>query len=224
MATLRELEQAIETLLKHPLGIGHYQLVRPVEEKAYEAYLFGLCLRAVSELGVTPVLRGIAGPPDPFIFRGAPGQIHSRARNYGYAEFSLNNFDFEIHAGVEFKGTSGMTHEVDVCVMRAEDAWKCRAEPDDPPASSLVGCWECKFYAGNLQKVLGRAFVGLMDDMGSNVRLSGLCSNAMHPGLRDYMKPQRRPYPHFLLAPSHPSDEDIFVNLLKAELKKMTST
>ncbi len=223
MTTLRDLELAIDGLLDHPLGLGNYQLVRPVEEKAYEAYLFGLCLRAVRELGVTPVLRGISGAPKPFIFRGAPGQIHSRARNYGYAEFSLNGLDLEIHAGVEFQGTSSMTHEVDVCVMRAEDARKCRASPDDPPASSLIGCWECKFYAGNLQKVLGRAFVGLMDDMGTNVRLSGLCSNSMHPQLRDYMKLQRRPYPHFLLSPSNPSDEDIFVNLLKAELKKMAS-
>jgi hypothetical protein len=198
-------------------------LIRPVEEKAYEAYLFGLCLRAVRELGELPVLRGISGPPNPFIFRGAPGQIHSQARNYGYAEFSLNGQNFEIHAGVEFKGTSGMTHEIDVCVMRAEDARRCRVQPDDPPASSLVGCWECKFYAGSLDKVLGRAFVGLMDDMGSNVRLSGLCSNSMHPQLRDYLKLQRRPYPHFLLSPSQPSDEAIFVNLLKAELKKMAA-
>lgn len=223
MATLIDLENAIDALLNHPLGVGWYQLVRRVEEKAYEAYVFGLCLRAVRELGVTPVLRGITGAPIPFIFRGAPGQIHSSSRNFGYAEFSLNSYDFEIHAGVEFAGTSGMTHELDVCIIRANDADKCRQDPDDPPAASLVAGWECKFYAGNLQKGLGRAFVGLMDDMGSNPRLSGMCSNSAHPQLREYFQPNRRPHPHFQLTPLQISNEDIFVNQIKGELKKMTA-
>jgi hypothetical protein len=222
MATLGDLEQAIDALLGHPLGVAHYQLVRRIEGKAYEAYVFGLCLRAVRELGVVPVLRGISGMPTPFIFRGAPGQIHSRARNFGYAEFSLNDFEFEIHAGVEFTGTSGMTHELDVCIMRKDDADRCRMEPDDPPPASLIAGWECKFYAGNLEKGLGRAFVGLIDDMGNNIRLSGLCSNAVHPQLKRYFQPQRRPYPHLGLSPLEPSNENIFVNQIKGTLKKMT--
>jgi len=226
VATLQDLEDAIDVLLNHPLGIAQYQLIQRVEEKAYEAYIFGLCLRAARELGATPVLRGNTAPPTPFVFRGAPGQIHSTGRNYGYAEFTLNNQDFEIHAGVEFKGTSGMTHELDVCIMRASHARACRNPQslDDPPAASLVGGWECKFFAGNLQKGLGRAFVGLMDDMGGTVRLSGLCSNSVHPQLRDYFQPQRRPYPHFRLTPLYPSNEDIFVNQIKGELKKMTAS
>ncbi len=223
MATLADLENAIDALLNHPLGAGQYQLVQRVEEKAYEAYVFGLCLRSVRELGATPILRGISGTPTPFIFRGAPGQIHSRSRNFGYAEFVLNGQGFEIHAGVEFIGTSGMTHELDVGIMRAEDAIHCRQQPDDPPSASLIAGWECKFYAGNLQKSLGRAFVGLMDDMGSNVRLSGLCSNSVHPQLREYFQPRRRPHPHFQLTPLRPSHEDIFVNQIKGELKKMTA-
>jgi len=225
MATLRDLENAIDVLLNHPLGVGQYQLMQRVGEKAYEAYVFGLCLRAARELGATPVLRGISGAPVPFIFRGGPGQIHSQARNYGFAEFSLNNHEFEIHADVEFRGTSGMTHELDICIMRAKDARACRhpRSRDDPQAASLVGGWECKFYAGNLQKGLGRAFVGLVDDMGSNIRLVGFCSNSAHPQLRDYFQPQRRPHPHFHLTPLEPSNEAIFVNLVKAELKKMTA-
>ena len=222
MATLADLETAIDALLDHPLGLGQYKLVQPIAGKAYEAYVFGLCLRAVRELSVTPVLRGIDGAPTPFVFRGAPGQIHSKSRNYGYAEFSLNRYDFEIHAGVEFKGTSGMTHELDVCIMRREDAIRCRREPDDPPAASLAAGWECKFYAGKLQKGHGRAFVGLMDDVGSNLRLSGLCSNSEHPQLREYFKLARRPYPNFRLTPLQPSNEEIFVNQIKGELKKMT--
>lgn len=224
MATLADLQAAIDALLQHPLGASQYQLVSPVEDKAYEAYIFGLCLRAVRELNVTPVLRGINGTPTPFVFRGGPGQIHSRTRNYGYAEFSLNGQGFEIHAGVEFRGTSRMMHELDVCIMRAGEADRCRGTPpDDPACANLIAGWECKFYAGNLTKVLGRAFVGLIDDMGTNLRLAGLCSNSLHPQLRDYFQPQNRPHPHFQLTPLQPSNEDIFVNQIKGELKKMTA-
>jgi len=223
MSTLVELESALDSLLNHPLGVGQYQLVRRVEEKAYEAYVFGLCVRAVRELGVVPVLKGINGTPDPFVFRGSPGQIHSSARNYGYALFTLNGESFEIHAGVEFRGASGMTHEVDVCIMRADEADRCRRQPDDPSSASLVAGWECKFYPGTLHKVLGRAFVGLIDDMGTNLRLSGMCSNSAHPQLRQYFRPQRRPHPHFRLRPLEPSNESIFVNQINGELKKLTA-
>jgi hypothetical protein len=224
MATLNDLASAINALLDHPAGPGSYQLVQQVEEKAYEAYVFGLCLRAVRSLGVVPLLRGISGTPVPFVFRGAPGQIHSTYRNYGYASFTLSGQEFEIHAGVEFLGTSGMTHELDVCVMRASDAQSCRDRPDNPPAASLIGAWECKFYDGSLQKHLARAFVGLVDDLGSNIRLSGFCSNQTHNQMRDYFEPPRRPYPHLLLTPLDPESENRFVGVLGAELKKMTAS
>ena len=47
MASLQDLQQAIDTLLQHPLGPSSYQLIQQVEAKAYEAYVFGLCLQAV---------------------------------------------------------------------------------------------------------------------------------------------------------------------------------
>ncbi len=222
MASLTDLENAIDALLGHPVGIGQYQLVRRVEHKAYEAYIFGLCLRAVRELGVTPILRGISGVATPFIFRGAPGQIFSASRNYGYAEFNLNAEQFEIHAGVEFKGSSGMTHELDVSIMRQQDADACRQQPDDPPSASVVAGWECKFFAGNLDKGLGRAFVGLVEDLGNNIRTNGLCSNSTHAQLKRYLKGKNRPYPYFNLTPLEASNEDIFVNVLKSELKRLT--
>lgn len=222
MATLQDLEQAIDDLLGHPLGPGSYRLVSRVEEKAYEAYVFGLVLRAVRQLGVTPVLRGIAALPNPFVFRGGPGQIHSQYRNYGYATFTLNGRDFEVHAGVEFVGTSGMTHELDVCIMRAEDADRCRQQPNDPPAASVVTAWECKFYDSRLDKGLARAFVGLISDLG-DLRESGFCSNQSHPQMPAYFRPKNRPYPHLLLSPLNTAGEERFVGHLAAELKKMTA-
>ena len=224
MATIADLTSAIDRLLNHPLGIQQYKLSQRVKGKPYEAYVFGLCLRAVRELGVKPILRGVQGPPNPFIFRGGSGQIHSTSRNYGFARFHLKERYFEVHAGVEFRGTSEMTHELDVCIMLGDEAEKCRKQPNDPRPASLVGGWECKFYGGNLKKESGRAFVGLMDDMGTKARLSGFCSNSKHPQLKRYFQPQRRPYPHFELTPLNPSNEDIFVNQIKGELKKMTAS
>jgi hypothetical protein len=223
MATLGDLQNAIDALLGHPAGPGSYQLVQQVEEKAYEAYVFGLCLRAVRELGVQPLLRGITAIPTPFIFRGAPGQIHSKYKNYGYASFTLNRQEFEIHAGVEFAGTSGMTHELDVCIMRADAAQECRRQPNDPWAASVFGAWECKFYDNPLDKQLARAFVGLVDDFGTNLRLTGFCSNRTHGQMRNYFQPKGRPYPHLLLTPLDPPSETRFVGVLSAELKKLTA-
>lgn len=104
MATVAELERAIDAMLDHPLGVQQYQLARTVEGKVYEAYVFTLCLRAVRELGVTPMLRGVQGAPNPFIFRGAPGQIHSISRNYGYAVFLLAGSG---NSGTQNSGSSG---------------------------------------------------------------------------------------------------------------------
>lgn len=224
MTTLADLEAAIDVTLNHPLGLGHYQLIRRVEEKAYEAYVFGLCLDAARGLGATVTLCGISGSPNPFIFRGGPGEIHSQRRNYGYAEFALAGQAFEVHAGVEFQGTSGMRHEIDVAIIRGADAAKCRAQPDDPPAASLVAGWECKFYTRQLDKGLGRAFVGLIADMGRNYRGAGMCSNQTHPQLNDYFRPKERPHPHFSLTPLNQGNELVFVNQIRAALKKLTGT
>jgi hypothetical protein len=223
MTTKADLDSAINNILTTGAISTVCKLSNDVAEKAYEAYIFSLCLRAVRELGGTPVLRSINGKvnPNPFIFRGSPSQIHSTHKNYGYAEFTVNKERFEVHAGVEFEGTSKTTHEMDVAVMKAEEAEKCRKTRSDPAVSAVIGAWECKFYGGSLQKHLGRAFVGLIDDAGTVIRLSGLCSNSDSSQLRLYFMPQRRPFPHFKLSPLNKSNEDVFVNALKGELKKM---
>jgi len=221
MATMAQLQSAIDRLLSHPLGPGNFNLVQVVEEKAYEAYVFGLCLEAVRTLGVVPTLVGISSAPNPFVFRGGPGQIHSTNRNYGYAHFNLAGEEFEIHACVEFRGVAGMTHELDVSLIKAAEANQCRMNPDDPASSCVIGAWECKFYDKSLDKGLARAFVGLLDDLGTNVRLEGFCSNAWHSQMPGFFQPKRRPYPHLRLTPLDTSSESRFVQTLAAELKKM---
>src|ERR1700722_3401808 len=97
MATLQELESAIEAVLSGLSGYQTFDLVQREEEKAYEAYVLALCLTSIRNLGGRPILRVILGKPNPFIFRGGPGLIHSQNRNYGYVFFTLNSLNFEIH-------------------------------------------------------------------------------------------------------------------------------
>lgn len=117
---------------------------------------------------------------------------------------------------------AGKDVQIEENIMRAEIAKECRRHPNDPPASSAFGAWECKFYDTPLDKHLARAFVGLVDDLGTNLRLAGFCSNQTHAQMRSYFQPQRRPYPHLLLTPRDPPSETRFVGVLSAELKKMT--
>jgi hypothetical protein len=225
MTTLAELKLAIDAILNHRLGISNWKLNRTVEEKAYEAYVFSLCARAVAEMGGKPVARTNQGTPGSFVFRGGPGQIHSQRANYGYLRFTMVGDDYELHAGVEFRGTSEMMHELDVCIMRAVEADRCRGlTPDDPNPRSLLGAWECKFYGKTVGKDAGREFVGLLSDMGNNCRTAGLCSNVESTELRKFLRPRRRPNPHFLLIPAHGPLEDEFVGHLKSELRKATCT
>lgn len=224
MATLAELINAIDSMLNNIPSVGGSTSATAqrglVEEKAYEAYIFGLCLQAVRSLGVEPTLLGISGTPTPFIFRGGPGQIHSTHKNYGYAFFDLAGLAYEIHCDIEYRGTSDMTHELDISILRADDAQSCRNQPDDPGSASLFGAWECKFYGGPLDKHLARAFVGLVDDLG-HIRVCGFCSNSTHIQMHGYFEPKRRPYPHLDLSPYSESNESRFINILGAELKRI---
>ena len=97
-----------------------------------------------------------------------------------------------------------------------------RLTPSDPPASSVVAAWECKFYRDTLDKALGRSFVGLMDDLGTNYRLSGLCSNVDSAQLRMYFRLQRRPYAIFRLTPRNAPAEARFIGNAAAMLEKLS--
>lgn len=68
----RKLQNAIAALLAPPCRAEQLPLRSARGGKAYEAHVFGLCLRAVRELDAQPLLHGISGTPNPSVFRGAP--------------------------------------------------------------------------------------------------------------------------------------------------------
>ena len=221
MATRAEFESAIDALLSHPLGVNRYPRGKQYGGKVYEAYVFSLCVKAARELGANVELRGIQSSAKPFLFRGAPGRIYSKFNNFGYAKFQLNGKKFEIHCSIEYEGRSGMSHELDVSILRSIDAQRCREGLTSPKAASLVVALECKYYGGSLPKESARTFVGLIDDMGRNFRLSGLCSNSWNRDIGLYFSPKRRPYSHFGLGPLNTNAETRFLEQAKIELEKL---
>jgi hypothetical protein len=224
MATLKDLEKAIDKLLNHRKnGIFKYELANKSSDTAYEAYIFGLVLKAVRGLKVSPKLKAIKGQPLPFIFRGSPGRLSSKkGKNFGYAEFSLNNMTFEVHIDIQINGLSGMLHEVDVCIIHKRNADICRAKDSDPNHRALVVGIECKFYTKDLDKSLGREFLGLVTDMGSPVRLTLMCSNQSSDKIKQFFTPKKRPTPVFDLSPLTKTTEDDFLSEIRATLKRMT--
>ena len=73
-------------------------------------------MEAVRRAGGTAELTGIkSGPnPNPVVFRGAPGSMASRNQDFAFASCVLKKRKFEFHVDVEYQGTSGAPHEIDV--------------------------------------------------------------------------------------------------------------
>ena len=121
MATAQELtalQAAINGLLALPAAQQLLQLNSNTCERAFEAYVFSLCSEAVRRAGGTVSTIGIQSGPQPAIvvFRGAPGSMASIDQDFAYADCSLNGRRFEIHVDVEYQGSSGALHEIDVSV------------------------------------------------------------------------------------------------------------
>jgi hypothetical protein len=224
MPSLVELQNAINDLLGLIAVPAVLQLNSPTRERAFEAYVFSLLVRAVRNLGGTVVLRGILSGdnPSPVIFRGGPGRLGSRLHNYAFAFCTLGNKEFEIHVDVQYQGSSGAIHEVDVSLYDHRTADAIREAPQGanlfPSSRKLYGAVECKFYDDDLNTALGRTFVGLVSDCGS-LRVKSFVSNGHHAGLRLFLGPPR-PDRFLRLSPLNADEEARFVRFAEQTLRQ----
>ena len=156
---LASLQATITALLDLPASGQLLQLNSNTCERAYEAYVFSLSCEAVRNAGGSVEIRGIrSGPsPNPIRFRGAPGNMSSRDQDFAYASCLLNQRRFEIHVDVEYQGSSGALHEIDVSVCNEDHATAVRQTNGTPRANihNLVMAFECKFYESTPGVVLG---------------------------------------------------------------------
>lgn len=222
MSKKSELKRKIKKLLSiHSVRTG-LQLNSDTTERAYEAYVFGLCTKAVKNAGGTAVLKGIITGvnPVPVIFRGAPGNMSSKAQDFCYAYCELKNKQFEIHVDVQYEGTSGATHEIDVSIFEHERAEKVRNSGRLPKTAKLFMIFECKFYMSTIPSAdLGRGFAGLVKDCSAN-RLNAFVSNKASDNLQKYFTNKGNIEPFIDLDPSNRNAEDRFVRTIEQALRK----
>jgi hypothetical protein len=221
MATFQDLVQAVTNLLSIPTVPGILQLNNPTRERAFEAYIFGLVLQAIRNAGGAVQLIGINTGlnPNPIIFRGSPGQMSSQIQNFVYARCSLNSNEFEVHIDVQYQGSSGATHEIDISIYDGERADTIRFSGAIPHVRYLYGAIECKFYDSTLGTALGRAFVGLVDDCGT-LKVNSFVTNGQNDGLARYFTHGRRPQPFFGLSPLRAHIVRRFVATVEQALRK----
>lgn len=222
-AELTSLKAAINKLLDLSASKSLLQLNSNTCERAYEAYIFSLCCKAVKSAGGTVTLTGIKSGANPkvAVFRGAPGSMASSNQDFVYANCKLNGKDFEIHVDVEYQGTSGALHEIDVSICDHAHANIVRQTGATPKTigGKLIMAFECKFYEATPSVSLGRTFVGLVSDCGT-LRQKGFVSNLPSPKLGQYFSKNTRPEPFLGLTPSTKSSVERFVKNIEQVLLK----
>jgi len=220
---LATLQAALSTLLGLPAAGQLLQLNSNTCERAYEAYVFSLCCDAVTRAGGNVEIRGIrsGASPNPIVFRGAPGNMASRDQDFAYASCLLNQRRFEIHVDVEYQGSSGALHEIDVSICDADHANAVRQANGTPKASghNLIIAFECKFYESTPGVGLGRTFVGLTSDC-TGLRLKGFVANVPSDKLGQYFSKSTRPEPFLGLNPLDLPSEERFIRNVEQVLRK----
>lgn len=218
--TKDDIKKEIDKLLNYNAAKQILSLNNNTLERAYEAYIWSLCKRAVEEAGGTAELVGRDGKPAKnIILRGAPGHMASNAQNFCYIKCGLNTKEFEIHLDVQYEGNSGVLHEVDVSIYDHADAKNVRGFISQPKASKLIVMIECKFYQANPPSIaLGRQFVGLVSDFAGR-KMNAFVSNRGTQSLNRFLASKGNIEPFTDLIPGDQAAER-FVKNLEQVLRK----
>jgi hypothetical protein len=221
MTSFNDFRNAIDRLLSQPGVISSLQFNSRRCDSAYEVYILSLCVEAVRRAGGNAVPTGINSGVNPsiLVFRGGPGEMSSSTQDFCYIDCTLGDEKFEIHVDVQYEGTSGAMHEVDVSICAKSHCQDIRIKEISPKAKNLRMIFECKFYESSTPGVnLARTFVGLKVDVGS-LELAGFISNTTTDGLKSYLSNRSRPRP-FHLKPSDHDDEELFIRNMEHDLKR----
>jgi hypothetical protein len=222
---LTDLVALIDTVLDSIDPDAYVYLNRNTVDAAYAGYVFGLVLRAVervADVNTVKLKSAQGGPqqasPTAFVIRGSPGPISSTAQDFGFAAFKYKSTAYEIHLGVQYKGSSGVLHEFDVSIIPGADADECRKTNKPPGSAKASALFECKCYSNSLGIELGREFVGLKMDF-TSVPMARLVTNSASDSVALFLKKNNRPRASFCLAPDNPAMEEEFVYAVADELR-----
>jgi len=134
----------------------------------YEAYVFSLVLDAAKTEGGTISFSDMQGnTPTVLLFRTGPSTIYQTTHSYCHAVIQFpSKPTLELHQGVYARGYSKVRHELDVSIVRHDEATTCRASQVDPRHTKTVVAVECKMYStAYLTLKLGREFIGYATDL-----------------------------------------------------------
>ena len=135
----------------------------------YEAYLFGLVLRAARLEGYAVAFANADGPATVLRLRRAPGRLSSGGTPTARFTHAVLQCPprpaLELHTGVGVVGTSKVVHEADVLVLPQADADRCRNFDLNPRGSSALLLIEAKYYTNPVGLGTGREFLGLSADV-----------------------------------------------------------
>lgn len=226
MTSLIDLKNAIDTLLSVTSSGSSFQPNFNKSEKAFEAYVFSLCSKAIQNLGGIATLTGVQSGANPnrIIFRSGPGNIWSSGKDFCYLDCEFSNKEFEVHLDVTYEGNSGAHHELDISLYSKKDLVKVRQYRIFPKMQKpLIGAIECKFYTTTPGVLLGRTYVGLLKDALGRQRFDAFVSNQSSEGLRKFLS--NKSLQSFVdLSPLDKTSEERFIKNLEQFLLKWSHT
>lgn len=223
--TLSTLTGLIDTILSSINASSAVQLNRNTVDAAYAGYVFCLLLAAIERVADANTLQLRSAysprqstPSSAFIVRGSPGPLNSREQDFGFGWFQYKGQGYEVHLGVQYRGSSGVLHEFDVSILPSEAANYCRTNNKAPGPAKACAIFECKCYSKKLGIELGREFVGLKTDF-TTVPLARLITNVEAQSVAQFLKKNYRPKLSMRLEPNNPSMEQEFVFAVADELR-----
>lgn len=169
MTTLADLKNAYDSYLS---GFAPVTSSGQAND-AFEVYVLTLVLRAAKKAGATITFESNSGVTtlNSLKFRTSPGRIYAPTHDYTHAVLRFpRGLTYEAHIGVYIEGLAAVLHECDVAVIEASEAIFCRRTHVNPKKKNVLLTAECKFYTGNLGIALGREFLGITAELGTEGR------------------------------------------------------
>ncbi|NBH12464.1 hypothetical protein [Amycolatopsis sp. SID8362] len=138
------------------------------ESDLYEASLLVLCLDAARAAGGTVMLTDDGRySVTSARFRRSPGNLWSSGFTYALVTFPGTPKALEVHLGVFVAASkSRVAHECDVAILDHTEAERSRQGAVHPRSQKLVAVIEAKHYSTSPSLGVGRAFLGLAQELG----------------------------------------------------------
>lgn len=188
-------------------------------DKLYEIFIFTCVVRALRRIGAyIEVRESNDQQTNNIIFRLGPGRIYAPFSAPGFIYVRYNNNEYEIQNGLRVSGRSHVLHELDVCIIKRDEANRCRKNQIDPVQNSIIFLAECKYYGTPLPLHLGREYLGLCSEF--SIRVKTIISNSGSIEIHNLVT-KHGGTENFSISPSNPNNVDTFIQWLANELRQV---